>query len=281
MKKVCVLIITVLFLIILCACSNTEAEPELEYLRQDKNSVLKLSDGWYLYYEREEVYDSNGAFTQAYCSCDGVNLKYKNLTDFNIPLIDMNSGKVAGSVPPSVHFLKMNKIYEEKMKAIEKVLNSRPTVDNLTVEELKDVDISGLIFSLDDVVNVYNKAMSGGTKEFGKYMNISSSNIVSDTLLDGYQWQVGYFILSGHIVAIDIEVIYDDGRYLSDINENQLSDSQKELLQKIEDIRNNILANGNFLGSNLDFEEEFDEVNFTRLYKLLKSLEVENEKSLG
>lgn len=278
MKKVASLLLSLVFLFILCACGNSE-ENEPQYTRQDKSAVLELSGGWVMYYERQEVYDANGSFNQAYCSLDGVNLKYQDLSDFNMRLIDKKTGEVTGSIPPAVHFFQMNKIYEDKITPINAALEMRPPTPDLTLDELQGQDISGLMFTLEDVVNVYNAAMANGVKEPGKYMNLSSANIVSEAMLDGYQWQVGYFILSGQIAALDIELIYDDGSYLSDMDEATLSGSQKELKQVIGTITGNILRSGSLLDLGIDHSREVGQVQLSRLYKLLNSIEVENENS--
>lgn len=277
MKKTAILLLCLMLLFALCACDNHEEAPDPEYTRQDRSAVLQLPGGWVLYYERQEVYDANGAFTQAYCSLDGINLKYQNLSDFNIRLINEDTGEVTGSVPPAVHHLKMNETYEEKIAPIDSILEARPTTADLTVEELQGVDISGLMFTLEDAVNVYNAAMAGGVREFGKYMYVSSANILRDAMLDGYQWQVGYLILSGHIAALDIELIYDDGSYLSNMDEAALSESQKELKRTIGAITESILKKDNLLEMGVDRNGGVDQIRFDRLYKLLNSIEVENE----
>lgn len=281
MKKTCAVVLSILFLFSLCACSKQEDTSEPEYSRQDRNAILQLSDGWYLYYDREEVYDANGGFIKAYCSLDGVNLKYKNLSDFNMRLVNADTGEVTGSVSPSVHYFQMNKTYEDKIAPIAGILENRPAAADLTLKELQGNDISDLCFTLDDVVKVYNAAMENGVKEFGKYMNISVSDIVSDPMLDGYQWQVGYYILSGQIAAVDIELIYADGRYLSDIEEKNLSDAQKELLTAVKVITEQILTSGNLSDIGIDQESVIDHISFNRLYTLLNSIEVENEKNAG
>lgn len=275
MKKIAVLILSVLLLAGLCGCRNGE-DPEPEFSRKDMSAVLQLSGGWVMYYERQEIYDGNGALTDAYCALDGVNLKRRDLSEFNVQIVNSDTGEVAGSVQPSVHFFKMNKAYEDKILPVEGVLEARPTTDDLTAEELEGIDFSGLVFTPEDVVAVYNAAMAGGVKEFGKYMNISSANIVSDSMLDGYQWQVGYLVLSGQIAALDIELIYDNGSYLSDIDENEMSEPPKELGQTIGAITQNILSSGELLNMGVDQQKVIDQVNFSRLYKLLNSIEVEN-----
>lgn len=279
MKKICSVIpLSILLLLLLNSCAADNNEPVInEYIRHDKNAVIELTGGWYFFCDYEEIYNTDGSYETTYCTIDGMNLKYQNLSDFNIAITDKQSGKITGYVTPAVHGFCMNKLYKEKLEELSEYVKNRNASADLTVEELDFSDIPDMLFTKDDVVKVYNSAMTKGTVNPGKYMYISSSDIIKGPALGNYYWQVGYLILSGNISAINIELIYSDGRRLSDIDISERTEAQSELLKAIKQAQESIINRQSFTETGFQFNKTVSDVDFNRLFTILTAIEEKNE----
>lgn len=278
--KYLIILFCLCFSFLLFSCSNNNDENvSTGTYRHDKTAVYELSDGWYFYCDFEEVYNNDGTYLTSLCSFDGMNLKYQNLSDFNIALINSDTGEITGYVTPTVNCFSMNADYYDKLSKITDYLKNRKSKEPLSENELSFVDIDGLLFNKKDVVNVYNTAMKNvvNSNDFGKYSYISFSDIRKGAQLGNYHWQVGYVIFSGNIAAVNIELIYSDGKYLSNIDASKLTETQSELISEIEKAENHILQYQTFIPTEFDFNKTIDEVDFNKLHTILNSIEVENE----
>lgn len=281
MKKTSLMIIFCLcFSFLFSACSeNSEKKQTTNVYRYDRTSVTELTDGWFLFCDYEEIYNSDGTYLNTYCTLDGMNLKYQDLSDFNVAITNSKTGEITGYITPSVNGFCMNENYNEKLTKVSEYLKNRDSKTVLSEEELSFIDIDNMIFKKNDIVNVYNDAMKNtvDSKNSGEYLYISFSDIRKGALIGDYHWQVGYLIFTGNIAAINIELIYSDGKYLSDIDSSKLTEQQIALISEIEKTENYIIKQQTFIPSNFNFNKSVDGVEFSKLHEILNSIEVENE----
>lgn len=287
-RKIIVGFLILAMLIPLGACSDDEQgenESDLsDFYRIDKTAVVELSSGWFLFVDFEEGYSAKtDELEDAVCWIDGSNLKYQNLTEFNVPIIDSATGEVIDKIAPAVNSFSANTEYKEVLDKIEDYVLQRDNSIELSVEELDFVNTEGLLFSKEDVVEAFNAAMKNPVKisvfESGKYVHIPFDDIVKGNKMAGYSWQVGYSVPGGMIQAINIELKCSDGRYLSNFDENELSAEQKQVLEEIEIIENAIKTEQSFIAPSYDFEKKIGDVDFSRLYLVLNKIESDNSEN--
>lgn len=289
-KNIIALFLILAMLIPLGACSDgdgEQAEDEFElsdFYRIDKTAIVELSSGWYLLADWEEVYFvENNELYDTVCSIDGSNLKYQNLTEFNIPIIDRQTGEIIDKIAPAVNSFSANTEYKEVLDKIEDYVLQRDNSTELSVEELDFVDTDGLLFSKEDVVEAFNAAMKNpvrtSTTEPLNYGKIPCEDIVKGNKMAGYAWQVGYSVPGGMIQAVNIELKCSDGRFLSDMSEKELSDEKKQVLEEIEIIENAIKTEQSFVAPSYNFEKKIGDVDFSRLYLVLNKIESDNSEN--
>lgn len=288
-KKIIAVFLLLAMLLPLGACSDDgeQAEDEFElsdFYRIDKTAIVELSSGWYLFADWEEVYYSeNDELYDTVCWIDGSNLKYQNLTEFNVPIIDRQTGEIIDKIAPAVNSFSANTEYKEVLDKIEDYVLQRDNSTELSVEELDFVDTDGLLFSKEDVVEAFNAAMKNPVKisvfESGKYVHIPFDDIVKGNKMAGYSWQVGYIVPGGMIQAVNIELKCSDGRFLSDMSEEELSDEQKQVLEEIEIIENAIKTEQSFVAPSYNFDKKIGDVDFSRLYLVLNEIESSNSET--
>lgn len=273
MKRNISIIICLIFITLFSAC--TKKQPEInEQMYHSQGSVIECNDGWFLFVEH--TYNiADKTITDKSFNLDAVNLKYNNLNDFQILCYDSETQKVIDRIRPEVSYLSMNPEYKLMLNQNIDVFKNRKMSSDLTNAELPNINSE--MFTKDDIVNVYNKAIERGDLNFGKYGNISESGLKRDNELNGYMWQVGYFVIYGNIEAVNIELVNADGSYLSDINLKNLSTEQKELIEIINNLEKNILEKQSFI--DLSIEDCYDNysVDINRLFMLLNKIEEENK----
>ncbi len=273
-----------IFLLMLCSLtllsSCTQTVPEAiqnEYYRLDRATVVELSSGWYFYCDYEEVFRTDGTLYDTYCTVDGVNLKYQNLSDFNLSVTNTDTGEVTGYITPAVNAMCMNKAYNTELTEISEYLKSRPTETELNEDELDFSETEGMLFNKSDVVNVYNSAISSPVNTVGKYSYISFTDIRKSVQPGEYYWQVGYMLFTGNIYVINIELVRNGEKFLSDTDPAELTQQQSQLLCEIEKIENSIIGQQSFVPVGYDFAKTIDNVDFNKLLTVLSAIEAENE----
>lgn len=275
MKRFLYFFCCIALIVTFCSCDLEDVE-DVQNTRLYKNSIIELTDGWYLFYDYEEVYRADGTLDTIYSAVDGINLKKNDIPGFNVAIIDKQTGEITDYITPAVNTMRMNKKYEKILNKLSDYLGKRKYSYELAEEELEFTD-SEMLFDKQDIVSVYNKAMKNDTVEFGKYLYISSYDIKKEAVLGDYSWQIGYCVLCGNISAINIELIYTDGKYLSDIPTENLTSEQTILKSTIESIEKNIIDKQSFLEMGISAHKEINGVKFSRLSYLLEAIETENE----
>lgn len=278
MKRITAAILAIVLLAALTGCgkdaSDGEGEPVTNGYRAMMASKQK-EDGWYLTFIYNYVPDENGNRTNPNFFFDGINLKYDYLPDFQIRLTDGSTGEVLDYIEPDLSNICQNPEYKVILDAINSYLLSRPLTPDLTVAELDFFEDNSL-FTRQDVVELYNEAIANGEWTRGEFDCISSAGQQEDGMMSGYQWRVSYMMMYSNLSLLNIELIYEDGRYLSDIPEEELTAGQRELRAAIDGVEKSMVGQQDFLGIGIDPNTVIDNVEFSRLYRLLEAFDAEN-----
>lgn len=277
MKKfISIMVVCFVIITLFCSCKDSKEIVSDEGYHA-KGAIQECSNGWFLFFELG--YNLNNKTpVDEYVIVNAVNLKYSKLDDFRISVIDPETKKEIDSIQPEVSYCSMNPQYKSILNNLEKALLEREQVPNLTENELSNFEEND-IFNKKSVVNLYNAAIEKGEMTFGKYGDLSESGLKSEYELSGYKWQVGYFLSYANITALNIELIYSDGTYLSDIANENMTAEQKELLSIIDQIENNIIYNQNFIDIGVESNLEIGDIKLSRLWNLLNTFEEEHNAS--
>ena len=276
MKRYISLLLSIsLILLSFSACNKDISE---EPIQEDDGyhaigDIRELDDGWYVFVEYDFNIKDNLRVDRTVIF-DVVNLKYTSLEDYSITVLN-EKDEVIGHIADKVPYYSLNHKNDDTVKFIENTLLNREDKPNLSISELSEVEDNEL-FTKADIVDTYNTAITNGELTFGKYGNISQSDTIFENELSGYKWQVSYFSLYGNISVINIELIYSNNRYLSDISKDDLTDEQKELLDVINKIEDNIMKSQSFINTGYTDGDIIGNVKLSRLHAILNGLEKEN-----
>lgn len=264
-------IIVLIMAVILCGCSdgrgNNDERKPYDYNYDCKVAVLEGDDGWVHYFVCEY---EKGQSVPHYYVYDAYNLKYKELEGYEIEYVDEN-GKVLGSDYPTIIYMSLHGEYENDFNNINEYFEANKPLSKLTDEQRDSIKIEHM--DKDMILNLYDEAISSEKLDNGYCWNYPGADMVVEETKDGYHWQIGYFLEHGHIMAVNIELIYDGNIYLSDlVSEGKADAEQIALGETVSNIENEIMANQLF-----DIDEdkyiEDDSVYLERLYDMIEDLE--------
>lgn len=211
-----------------------------------RSASVEKEDGWYYMYYIQFNKNDEGTIENPTYWFGGDNLKYKVLEDYIVPMYE--NGKKVGETTPAVPSLLYNKKYSKELERINAFLDEKKFTDQITVDDL-ELDLT--YFKKEDIVELHNMAIQKENATEGKYIYLPESNIIQDELVDGYLWQAGYIGFYGNIAQVNIELIYKNDVYLSDlVEEGKATEEQKAIYNKIEEIEKLILE-----------KQEFDQVS--------------------
>lgn len=268
MKKL--LLLTVFFTIItMSGCNEEKSVPGFI----DKFSYIEKENGWIseLVIEESTVGDTKGELNFDF---SGVNLKYKQLDGIYAPIIDKDGNEVQQietNIPSYIH----NQEIKDEVKAISAFLTKKQFREKISKEDLGELPLS--YFPYEDIVTLVNNALEDkyADKGFGKY-NISAHNCVQKKMKDDSIIQVSYSDVYGYIRVLNIEYIYANGTYLSDlVYTGEATSQQNEAMKSINEIEKEIVdtqeLNYDDVISPIEDKEEFN----TQLRQLLTETIIE------
>lgn len=270
MKKfICLLLCILVFQTILVSCDKNSSELDYTDIYHSQMAVKELSNGWNLFVEYTYMIDENGKVYDESYYIDAVNLKYKELSNFDIACIDSNTNSIVGYVEPQVHYMSMNPSYKSTIDSLYTYFEKRKRSCDLKEEELDFVEKND-IYDKHDIIELYNESIKKGDLSIGNFMNLSESDLLSENEIDGYKFQAAYFLSYGNIAKINIELIYADGTHLSDINNYNLTEEQKIILEDISNIEKEIIEKQTFNITGYETNSNVKSIDFRRLFNLLK-----------
>lgn len=185
---------------------------------------------------------------------DGINLKYKQLDNYYIPIYDKNNMEI-GKTDAAFPSLSVSTFYREEVQAINNFFNEKQFSKEISLNDLAGLEISKIEKEI--LIDMFNRAYHKEPAELGDYLGLPFVAILSSISTNGYIFQVGYYVEYGNIIKVNIEVIYDNGTYLSDLVSNKNLDAEQEAFSnKLSRLEKFILLNQDFDISKAD---EYDE----------------------
>lgn len=269
-KKILMVIIFFIIMINIISLAtniNNNKQKEIKINFIEKCSFKDLEDGW-TYYVCLDYKTGDDSKTINNATFDGVNLKYSTLEDYYITVTDENNNVIDKISADLVSLSTGDKTSSDLLK-INTFLESKHFNREITTE---DLSIYLDIVDKNIIVELYNDAFNKETLTAGKYMELSFSNALTSSYQDNYKFQIIYILNYGNIGKVNIEVIYEDGTYLSDkVNDNIATKEELEFNNYIKEIENQILKNNTFKLKNM--KKKFGNYKLTELNNLLKELE--------
>lgn len=275
MRKIMIIIMVSLLLI---GCSKV-SENNITVTYVSKCVTKEKSDGWFEIFcieplkkdqNLKEVKNNYVYNDKTTYSFDGYNLKHKEIKDCYIPIYDKKGNEV-GKVPTSVPSFATSKIYRDEIEEISSFFNTQKFKTKITLNDLEELKIKKI--DKQELVNLFNEAFEKQPIEIGKFKNIPILNIIQSEPNDDYIFQVGYYCEYGTIKKINIEVIFNNNTYLSDLA--QKKNPKKEYISMQEDIE--VLEKYILENQELDISKSnIYKEEYKTLLILLKSINEEN-----
>lgn len=253
-KKLLCIVFAVL---ILCSCANKNSDeidqnetivPTFVDLRVSK----QLEDGWiedlYIQIPKKQQnskeivsnFDTNdieGVFF------DIVNLKHQNIEGFYTPMTDKN-GKEIGKIDTVMPSYVQSSKYGKATSKISDFFTEKKFSHKITVDDLKD--LSNIPVEKEDLVYLYNKAIEKIPASDYSFPHIKDSNLMIKQLSNGDKLQFAYISDYMNIGVCNLEYIYKDGSYLSDIvKEKKGSQEQNALQESLDKIEKDLISTQN------------------------------------
>lgn len=256
------------FFSLLFGCAKKE-ETQLSPPFVDLTAFKELEDGWvaYLYIEtlkkdiEKDESVNNIDFNQIQnVFFDVVNLKYDKIENFYLPVKDENGEIVDKMQTNQPSYLQS--IYGDSVKSINDFLTNSKFKKIITIQDLKDCDseiFNKRIVSKEDIVQLYNDALSHDKEFYNNFMHVPESNTLTKNLLDGSRIQFSYIKNFSDFGICRIEYIYEDETYLSDLVLHGKADEQQVLLQhRLDEIEERIIATQDVETTPLTGNEQID-----------------------
>ncbi len=244
-------------------------EDEEEYIGT-RDSLFQGNDGWYFFFVINS-YGENGRTENVF---DGFNLKYQKMEGYNILVYDYTGKNIKDRIPTTPSKSISEKTVNGKMERnevfeISKYFDEKQFNREISEEDLNDLELEH--YDKKFIVNLYNSAINSKLDDTVTKFNISSLEFLTDAKNNGYSVNIGIMSQRKGIVAVRIDLIYDNGVYLSDLI------NSKKATQKQIKIYNNLVSIGNKLveTQEANLKEKFD-LNgdiYDRVFSLLKELE--------
>lgn len=281
MKRKKPIALVLLFILMLAGAGCEQAKPVDS--ETEPNYIVKCvtrtaEDGWVYFftYERNKEGAEEKFSNYLY---DAYNLKYKHLEGYDIPLVNKQTGEIMQYIQTDLPYLSANQQVNQDIAAISDFFQKHMFQAPISASDLEGLTLHHIEKS--DVLSLFNQTIVSEDLPYGKYGKIPEATIIKeDSLLSGYMWQVGYFSSYGNIVVLDIELLYENDIYLSDlIKDGKATEEQKKIQAKIEQVKAKILENQSFLAAEQENKEAIGSVQFHRLQALLKKLENKNSAS--
>lgn len=268
-RKISLLLVFFL-LFCLTACNSSSKKKSSPPAFKCKIAIKEKEDGWLHYFDYEYVNNKDGSTDRSYVY-SGYNLKYKQIDGYVIPITDSKTGKVIGTASSSLPYLLLNKTLKPDLLAIDDFFTKKQFASPIRLSDLNGLSLQNI--QKEDVLNLFNEAIGSEVMTSGKFLGLPEADIVQEKPLNGYQWQVGFYIVAGNIVKVRIELIYDGKMYLSDlIGTDKENKAKKDIYEKVKEIESKIINEQSFIVSGFE-DLTIDNIQFKRLYALLQKIQ--------
>lgn len=253
---------------ILCGCSIENEQETLDYesefMFDTKCAIEEGEDGWVYYFCCDYDKGEDIPYTYYY---NGFNLKHKSIEEYVVDIRDAE-GNVVGKAEAAMPILVLNADYDQDFSVIDAYFEEHIPTDVISGEDLRLTNLDK-----EQVIRLFNEAIQSERIKAGKYYKLPESEVVQGEKIDGYYWQVGYLCVHGQLVSVDIELIYDGNRHLSDmVAAGDADESQKKLERIICDIEDKIVEKQELCVEDSDLAD-IKGVSASRLKSVLKGID--------
>lgn len=226
----------------------------------EKIGVDESDDGWVYYFLINTI--NNGKATKNFYQ--GCSLKFSELDNYNITYEDGDKTFMIKTHPSlAVSNNSKNGVKEkDEIIVIDNFFDKKNFTREINEKDLNELELNN--FSKEHVVKMFNLAYQDQfTKENSLLHGVKECSIINDELKDGYKINVGYLFQKRGLMAIRIDIVYDNGTYLLDlIKDNKASKQQKDLYNSFKKIEKNILETQNF-----EYLKTLDGSIYERIYE--------------
>ncbi len=233
-------------------------------------------DGWFYYFciqypkknkntkEVKNNYQKDNAFSYVF---DGFNIKYKKIDGYYIPIYD-ESGTEVGNIEPAVPSLSVSSQMRNEIKKINDFFMKEDFNRIISEDDLDELELEFIDKSL--LVTMFNNAYNKEPIDLGVWVNLPQVEIVKSEKIDNYYFNIGYYVEYGNLQKVNIDLLYEDGSYLSDLVKNKKASEDKvNEYNEFKKIEEYIIKNQTFDLSNY---KKLDLKHFEELKKLLKKI---------
>lgn len=271
MKKRIVLCLF-MFGLLMSGCSFDNGESNQEELTPEgiefshgqvaKNGIKEYEDGWVyklsITFPKIDVDSSavqhNYDEDQPMIGFMGYNLKYKKMEDCYIPIEDSEGNVLDTSCTPIMPNFANCQSYRDETNRIIAFLDEKKLMRDITLEDLKDLDIK--IIDKKRIVEVYNLAIHHEPDSYGRFALLPNMNMVQSQMDDGTILQGAYIEDYGHLGALRFEIILPDGRNLSNLMENEITEKQQKLQENLNQLKDEIMKTQVLSSENINWKHE-------------------------
>ena len=243
---------------------NDSFDPDAWKYVGEKAYVEERDDGWFYYFlivsENVNKENTNNFFS-------GCNLNNNELDDYNVIIYDEN-GNVENKIKafPTLAISEKSKngvMERDEVVLIDEFFDKKQFNRKIEVSDLDGLELNN--FSKNEVVRLYNNSVDLEFKTSIHSFSLNECDLRSDENEDGFIVNIGVICIRHGIIAINIDLKYDDNTYLSD---NISGD--RELYENIQEIEKYIVDTQDInVEDNFDFEGEV----YNRIYELLATFD--------
>lgn len=250
---------------------------KIEKSKHNKQAMVEGKDGWYYYLESNRHEKEVGLYDYNYY-LTGCNLKYITIDDNYATFTDETGTHPIYMTPPMLEtsFKSKDKstLEKDELKKINNLLIEKKW--NKKINDLDLKDFMFVNFSPKLVIELWNKLYDiDYTREYGKYSNLPTCNIIFDENKLERENAVNYFQIGiynnyGVLEKIRIDYVDENGKYLTDkILSGNATQTEKKMLEKLKKIEESILDSQSFeLGS--EFNSLKNDKVYSELFDLIK-----------
>lgn len=254
------LIVTNFFVLsmLLSSCSLNKSEFNFE----EKTIIHERDDGWYEF--SSILYDNKDYYYYEYNS---FNLKYDYIDGYDILIYDEKTGEQVEKARSVLPYLSLLPDVDSDITEIAKLFKKEKFMNQITIDDLESLELK--VIDKKELMNRFNETVVQEELEDGKQTKVPSFYLLQSDEINGYKWQVAYFVAHGNIIAFRVELLLDEDKYLSDISIEDMDNKQKEIAKKIEEIEDAVLNSNDFAIDSSYDSLQIGDVRFDLLRKLI------------
>lgn len=253
------------------ACSTSESKEANHFAFNTKEAHRILEDGWVYYcyavYEGDALQNTDELLYYYYGAC---NTKYKSIKGYDkVPIVDTKTGEIIEYAESQMPHLLYGANERTELENLNDYLNEKKFCEETSSDKMKDFNFEKLDEKL--FIDLFNQMISSAPIEDHGFCEWPESGMIQDEALDGYQWQIGFYVAHGTLVDITITPVViqnEQGINLSDLDSMDAEDD--ELCSFLEAMEKDIIEKQSF--SNVKLSGRIGRFDLVRLERLMKQL---------